>query len=1805
MSFQLRLGRTLGVLVFCCGVLGAQTAVALPILEPHLPPVHEGDGPPNVDAPQLWGVAGGGSVELGQTVVLRVSYNGSGEGQSYVWRKGDAVIVGATLSTYEIAAAAPSDAETYSVTVSNSSGSSVASVELTVRAAAALVFTTQPPANVRYVGQTAMFAYSATGSFPRTHQWRKNGVDIPGANLSSYEIGVVTMGDAGVYSVVVTNSFGSVTSVGASLTVNAAIAPVIPDHTPTDVVATLGDSAGFSVYYSNGTNPFTYQWLKNGTPLPGATNAQLIIAATRYEDAGKYSVIVTNAAGSATSHEATLTVNAPTPVTITSHPESATVYEGENTSFRVYSSGSDPKTYQWRKNGTPIAGATTAYLNLSQVTLAEAGSYTVVITNAAGSVTSFPATLVVNPATMPTISLQPVESTVDYGAILVVSVKATGSPPLTYQWFKDGESLSYAGSFSSYERSNASPADSGVYTVVVKNPAGSVTSQAVSVTVKPAVAPTITLQPLSQTLAYGVRLRLSVDATGSPQLAYQWKKDGVPLSSGSGRSYSVNEVTPAANGSYTVMVSNSAGSVTSEPAVVTVNAAIPPLITTHPQAQTVSYGGTISLSAQATGSPPLRYEWLKDGVALGWGNTSSRYVSGATSEHVGVYSVVVTNAAGSVTSANAVVSVGAPVLPRFTEQPKSLAVAVGLEASFSASYTSEGAGNVQEQWHKNGTAIPGATSRWLRISPISASDAGDYTFVLTSVAGTVTSAVAKLTVLPPVLPSVSSWPVEWHARYGEDISFGIYSLSGSPPFSYQWFKDGVAIPGAVKNTYEVVRATEADLGIYTVTIANAAGLIGSPPMVLRWSPYDSSVPTGWLDAARSGDIVYFPAVSPARIERYDLANERWLPAVALSTAPTALAVAGDGVYLAYDRSIVRRSLDLGAETQVANTVAPTKQLFVFGDYLYHNGTSTSDWSLTYVSIHRTSLQPGGAVALKSGSNAYRHIATSGSLRAGFSRGAGGSPDVVEKFTFGADGSIVAAGGSSGITYRYPAAKRVYLLPGDALIADDAGSVYRTSDLAFVGSFGSGFDDLAFRSDHATILLRGNKLASVPAETITATNTAELPRYGQRIFTRGTDTFVFGRAETANGTFSVTKVAATDFKPPTATILNEPPVGPYSVDDAFLGADEAVHVFSRTLEGLVRWSARTRSFLPTVKLRSAPLVASHQPESNRALFYYPDGSITRLPLGAGKPVEQRVGAMNLRTRALIDLGDRVLLNVSHAQDSGDTRMLLGPGATLVQQPGYGYFSTARIWLSGTRRLYSAGQTYSTGTFQYEVLPETGELPAGTATSATANLLTPLRFNPEGALAVSGNGVVVNADLVSVGALANDISDAAWLSDGLYTLRALDGQSELQRWTGASYLRSKTLMLPGTPVRLFRLSDLQLVAVTSAGRLPLFTVLNQGLTVSTAASSHISITSQPISRTVAPGAGATMSFGQTGAASSPTYRWLRNGVTIAGGNQSTLSISSVQPADAGVFTAQVVDANGQADAAPAVLGVSTSDKVIGAGSEVGPDIVHPNRNVYDQLLLEGAAASLTADTGEVARISFIDLNDDIVQVEFTGAGTLSLVLTGSSGPAAPANYSQPTVRYMKGHAGIVISGADETTNVSVFTVGRATAFDPTGAFNLLQPITAVNDPLRNGSPLFQDHGATAYDGIADLAYIAVLSESGRFGGIRAANAHFVASAGITGVYAPGVTFAGPVYIGNIDAFGEASPFLVLGSADDVRITGGDLQQTNSRAIKIAGVTKLRFVDGSTSHGTILPAQNNRTRFDQAGVDVTDQIVVNPGQ
>ncbi len=318
---------------------------------------------------------------------------------------------------------------------------------------------------------------------------------------------------------------------------------------------------------------------------------------------------------------------------------------------------------------------------------------------------------------------------------------------------------------------------------------------------------------------------------------------------------------------------------------------------------------------------------------------------------------------------------------------------------------------------------------------------------------------------------------------------------------------------------------------------------------------------------------------------------------------------------------------------------------------------------------------------------------------------------------------------------------------------------------------------------------------------------------------------------------------------------------------------------------------------------------------------------------------------------------------------------------------------------------------------------------------------------------------------------------------------------------------------------------------------------------------------------------------------TYQWRLNGAAIAGATSSSYSVPAVQPANVGFYTLAITSNGTTITTNPAPLAMTPTQRPAGTAVLFNSDIVHPaTGNVYDQFLLTGssagASATITADPGQIARISFIDMNDDIVQLEYSGAGVLTVTLANPSGPAVAVNYNQPTVSYMKGHASVMITGADATTNFSVYSVGAAT-----------------------GNVLVLKPGVT-YDGFADLALLSITSTTGQFAGVRIGNVSFYGVSGNVGVYAPGVNFAGPFNMYDIDAWDNASPKLLTGTiGTNILITGGNLLQTNGRAIEIGGVTGVKMNPGMRSDGLLLPAQANQGRLERNGTDVTSAVIIPP--
>ncbi len=645
----------------------------------------------------------------------------------------------ATVGTYNIGLTAKSSAS------AGASETTSATLVLTVMASAATApgIATQPANRTVVQGQNATFSVSATGTAPLTYYWRKATTVISSGTSSSYTITGAQTNHAGNYSVIVSNAAGTLTSSNATLTVN--VPPGISVQ-PGNQTVNTGQIASFAVT-ATGTSPLTYYWRKGTTVGTVGSSPTYSIPAAQTNDAGSYSVIVSNMAGTITSSNATLTVNVPVIAPdISGQPTNKTVNQNQGVIFSVTATGSAPLTYFWHRGATLLAAGTNATYAIASAQAADAGSYSVIVSNAAGTATSSNATLAVN--LLPAITAQPANQNVNEGQSATFNVTATGTGPLTYFWHK-GANLVASGASPSFNVPAAQIADVGNYSVIVSNVAGTITSSNAALAVNlPATPPNITGSPADQTVTEGQTATFNVTATGTAPLTYYWRKGtNVFLVNGS-PALSLPAVQFADAGAYSVIVSNAAGTMTSSDATLTVNAApIAPAITQQPTNRIVNQGQSATFTATATGTAPLTYFWHHGAALVATDSTAAFTVVNARETDAGVYSVIVSNAAGQLTSSNATLTVNLP--PTITGQPTNRTVLEGQIATFSV--TATGTAPLTYYWRKGATVVASGSSASYTISGAQTPDAGNYSVIVSNVVGDLTSsnAILAVTVPPP------------------------------------------------------------------------------------------------------------------------------------------------------------------------------------------------------------------------------------------------------------------------------------------------------------------------------------------------------------------------------------------------------------------------------------------------------------------------------------------------------------------------------------------------------------------------------------------------------------------------------------------------------------------------------------------------------------------------------------------------------------------------------------------------------------------------------------------------------------------------------------------------------------------------------------------------------------------------------------------------------------------------------------------------------------------------------------------------
>jgi len=635
-----------------------------------------------------------------------------------------------------------------------------------------------------------------------------------------------------------------------------------------------------------------YQWFRNGSPvanggrISGATTSTLVITNAQPTDTGNYFAVLSATGGSITSQVAVVQVG--TPPVIAQAPASQTNLAGANATFTATASGTAPLAYQWLLNGTPLTddahriGSTTTNLALTNLTLTDAGNYTFIVTNIFGRATSGVAVLTV--LLPPSLTQQPQSRTNLAGQSTTFSATATGTAPLNYQWFLNGEALADTGRISganssSLNLTNLQLSDAGNYWLVVSNPVAVATSTIAVLTVNPVVcfppdsglvgwwqaegnghdaangnfatlsngvafspgevgqsfsfdgANDFIRIPPSASLNVGTNSGLTIECWINPasvagqQPLVEWNNPLLTRTDGAHLWISV-----ASAGSLYVNLVDSVlnNHIFSSPAGIVTPNTFQHVAVTYDKASGIAtfyYNGAAVATQNIGVFTPLTTHPLY----FGHRPYGSGYFYTGLMDEVGLYNRALTPT--ELQSLYNSSTLGRCATAPVVLQPlPSLSVPVGSNAGFNAVVA--GSQPLTYQWYFNNVALTndahfnGATSNQLTITATQTNDAGNYRLVVSNSTGASTSTVA--TVQVGFAPAFTLQPVSQTNLVGNTTAFFAVA-SGSEPLNYQWYQNTTALTndarhfGTTTTNLTITNLVVSDAGNYTLRVTNPFG----------------------------------------------------------------------------------------------------------------------------------------------------------------------------------------------------------------------------------------------------------------------------------------------------------------------------------------------------------------------------------------------------------------------------------------------------------------------------------------------------------------------------------------------------------------------------------------------------------------------------------------------------------------------------------------------------------------------------------------------------------------------------------------------------------------------------------------------------------------------------------------------------------------------------------------------------------------------------------------------------------------------
>jgi len=548
------------------------------------------------------------TVMVGQTATFSVTATGTGP-LTYQWFQNATAIPGATGSTYTISDAGMSQSgSTFTVIVSNGQGSAKGGpATLTVQNSAPVAKSLVPSNASPAYGATVLLVPTFSGGTAMIGSTGVGSSDLAANAVSgsSYPTPALTAGKT--YTLTVKDSKGNIVSTTCLVTPSVvALTPI----TPANQTEAPGN-VNFATTATGGvTNTVTWS-ATGGTFVGNVWTSPTVV--------GTYTIKATSVDNPSVFVTTTTTIGGPV-----IHTQPVSQHDCSGGAITLSVAASYATSYQWNFNGTPIPGATSATYSVANASSANAGNYSVTVSNGtSASVTSNIAVVAVGSS----ITSNPVNLSLHPTQTGTFSVVAQGLSPFTYQWYQipSGGSSGTAipGATSAVYRTpavdisyNGAKYYAGVTDSCAGTPLNS-TNAALTVTVAN-VSPTIITQPVGQSVAVGGATSYTVVATGSGTLTYQWYvipaggAVGAKITGATSATYNVPATsTTIANDQdkYYVIVSNPYGQAISQPATLAVGAGI--LITQQPQTAYVDVDGTATYTVAATSTLPLTYQWYE------------------------------------------------------------------------------------------------------------------------------------------------------------------------------------------------------------------------------------------------------------------------------------------------------------------------------------------------------------------------------------------------------------------------------------------------------------------------------------------------------------------------------------------------------------------------------------------------------------------------------------------------------------------------------------------------------------------------------------------------------------------------------------------------------------------------------------------------------------------------------------------------------------------------------------------------------------------------------------------------------------------------------------------------------------------------------------------------------------------------------------------------------------------------------------------------------------------------------------------